>query len=944
MISDFLYTLKKIIKSRIFIVSLIVLGLFSVLIYRIFDLQIINENYYMSTYIQKAEKTIYKPGTRGRILDVKGNVLAYDVLAYAVTFEDKIDSSKTKNETMNNITYKAITIIEKYGDKITVDFPIILNSDNKWEMSFTSDSAKTRFLKNVFGDDMKVDGHDYSNASAGEIISYLKNDFFEIKGDYDDDMLLKMISIRYNVYQNSYQKYVTTTIANEVSDKTMIAISENEAELTGVTVEEKTIRKYNDSLYYAPILGYTGKISDSQLEELKEEGKNYISSDIVGKAGIESAMEDELQGKRGEQKIFVDSTGKVLSTISNTEAAAGNDVYLTIDSKLQAAAYKLLEKKIAGILISEILNSDFDEENQTDEEIHYIPVKKVYSQLVTNNVVSLSHLSKKSTDNEAKVYKKYKDSLATAVSKLKSQLSSSKGQIYNDLNDEFKEYYDYIYDLLKNDGILLTSSINTEDKIYKNYVDGKISMNEFIKYAIRQNWISIENLDVSNSYLSSEETYDLIVEHVLKDLKSNTSFGKKVVHYRIYDDTINGCEICMLLFDQKVLEKDDSTYSQLSTYDSSVSYRFIIKQIKQLKITPAQIALDPCSGSVVVTDPNTGHVRAMVTYPSYDNNMLSGTVDPEYWAKLVDDQSDPLYNRATQGANAPGSTFKMCTTMAAMEEDVVGQYETMATKGIFEKIKPSPKCWIYGKNTHATHGTINIMGALAQSCNYFFFEMGYRLGTKKDTYDSAYGLSRMEKYATELGLNMLSGVEITEREPHFSTESAVHSAIGQGSNAYTPVQLARYVSTIANGGKNYSLTLIDKVASSEGKTVYEQKSKLTNTIKASSSTWDAIHSGMRQVVTSGTVDDYFKDTKIDIAGKSGTAQENLKRNSHSLFVAYAPYKNPKIAVSAVIPFGNSSHDSAELAKNVIQYYYGELKDEDINKEVKSDDTKHVTRD
>lgn len=323
--------------------------------------------------------------------------------------------------------------------------------------------------------------------------------------------------------------------------------------------------------------------------------------------------------------------------------------------------------------------------------------------------------------------------------------------------------------------------------------------------------------------------------------------------------------------------------------------------------------------------------------------MLSGTVDPEYWAKLIDDQSDPLYNRATQGASAPGSTFKMCTAMAALEEDVIGMYETIKTKGIFEEIKPSPRCWIYGQY-HATHGTINIMDALAESCNYFFYEMGYRLGTKNDSYDSAYGLSRMEKYATELGLNMPSGVEITEREPHFSTESAVHSAIGQGSNNFTPIQLARYVTTIANGGKNYELSLIDKVTTGKGKTIFQKKSKLTNTVNASPSTWDAIHTGMRQVVTKGTVEQYFKDTKISIAGKSGTAQENKKRNSHALFVAYAPYREPEIVVSSVIRFGNSSHASAELAKNVIQYYFGELKDKDINKEVKGDNTHNVVHD
>lgn len=939
MISDFLYTVLKTIKSRIFIVSLILIGLFSVLVYRIFDLQIVNENYYMSTYIQKAEKTVYSSGTRGKILDVNGKVLAHDELAYTIKIEDKIESSNEKNDTLNAIVYKAINIIEDHGDKVMVDFPISLDNDGKWVANYTSDASKKIFLENIFGKGLKRNNHDYSNASAGEIIAYLKNDLFEVKQECSNELLLKVLAVRYNVYAISSQKYLGVTIAKEVSNETVVAIYENEADLTGVTVEEQTIRKYTMSEYFAPIIGYTGTISDSELEEYKEKGKKYIASDIVGKSGLEASMEEYLQGKRGEEKIFVDNTGKVLSTISKKNSAAGNDVYLTIDSKLQKAVYTMLEKRIAAILISEIVNYDVDDKNQTDEKLHKISAKKVYSQLVTNNVVSLKNLSgKKSTSNERNLNEKYKKAVTEAVGKISSDLNSE-GTKYNDFNDEYQEYCDYIYDLLKNDGILIASSINTEDETYLKYVDGDLSLNNFIKHAIKMNWINLDNLEVEDSYLSTGETYNLIRKHIIKDIKKNTSFGKLVVKYRIFDSTISGSQICMLLYDQGVLEKDERTYNLLSTHDSYQTYQFLIKQIKTLKITPAQIALDPCSGSVVMTDPNTGNVRAMVTYPSYDNNMLSGTVDPEYWAKLIDDQSDPLYNRATQGSSAPGSTFKMSVAMAVLEEGIISPYTTINATGKFEKIKPSPKCWIYPQGTH---GNIDVMGAIAHSCNYFFYEMGYQLGKSNGTeYDSSVGLEKMEKYATKLGLNMRSGVEITERDPHFSTESAVHSAIGQGSNAYTPAQLARYVSTLANGGKNYSLTLIDKVNSRKGKLVYKNKAKLSNTVEASSSTWNAIHTGMREVVTKGTVRNFFTDTKIAIAGKSGTAQENKHRNSHAVFVAYAPYNDPEVGVSVFIPFGNSSHDSAELAKNSIQYFYGELKDKDLKKSVKSDSTSSI---
>ncbi len=942
MISDFLYNILKILKSRIFIVCLLVVALFTTLIFRIFDLQIVNENYYMSTYIQKAEKTIYSPGTRGNIYDCKGKLLAYDSLAYVATFEDTIESDDNKNKKLNEIADKAIKIIEHCGDKIIVDFPIVKDRNGNLKYNFTSDSQKNLFIRNLFGEDPVRDGVDYSLATPPQMFYYLKNDLFEIP-DYEDfDMLFKVMSIRYNVYLNSYQKYVSVVISKNISNETMVAINENKAEIPGVGVEERNIRRYKDSTYFAPIIGYTGTISTEELDKKNEEGSNYVASDVIGKAGIESAEEDELQGKRGEEKIFVDSTGKILSTISKKDSTAGNDVYLSIDSKLQKSAYKLLEKKIASILLSEIVNHDVKEpeDDDNDSKIKLIPAKKVISQLITNNVVSIPTIDSKSSKNEKEFYKEYETSLEKTLKKLEKQLNNSHSTKYNDLNKEYQDYNDYIYDMLKNNGVLLTASIDTENKVYQKYIAGKTSTNVFLHEAIRQNWINIEALKVNQEYLSTEETYDTIVEYIINTFRKDETFGKKVIQYRVADNTINACEILLLLYDQDVFEMNKTMYHRLQSHDSYVAYRFIKRQIKELKITPAQIALDPCSGSVVVTDPNNGQVKALVTYPSYDNNMLSGSVDPDYWAKLVDDQSDPLYNRATQGLTAPGSTFKMVTSFTALENEKVGTSEIVNAKGKFKKIKPSPKCWYYPH----VHGKINIEEAIAQSCNYFFFEMGYRLGKVNGKYDSTIGLDKLEKYATKLGLNMKSGVEITESKPHFSTESSVHSAIGQGSNAYAPVQLSRYISTLANGGTNYKLSLINKIASSNGKTVEKNKAVSKNKVGGQISTWDVVSRGMRKVITDGTVTKYFKDTKIKIAGKSGTAQENKKRNDHALFVAYAPYNKPEITCTAVIPYGNSSHDSAELAKNVIQYYYGEIDNKDISKRVKTDSSSDGVQD
>ena len=228
MISDFFYTIYNIIKSRIFIVGAVLTVLFGVVLFRLFDLQIINESYYMNTYVQQAEKTVYTPGTRGNIYDTNGELLAYNELSYAVTFEDKIDSSDEKNGILNEIVYNAITIIEKYGDKVSYDFPIVINSDGNYEFNFTSDASRTLFMTNLFGKKMKKDNVDYSNASAAEVMDYCVNSFFDLEGDYDMEMTLKIIAIRYNIFQNSYQKYVATTIATNISKETMTAIYEND--------------------------------------------------------------------------------------------------------------------------------------------------------------------------------------------------------------------------------------------------------------------------------------------------------------------------------------------------------------------------------------------------------------------------------------------------------------------------------------------------------------------------------------------------------------------------------------------------------------------------------------------------------------------------------------------------------------------------------------------
>lgn len=187
----------------------------------------------------------------------------------------------------------------------------------------------------------------------------------------------------------------------------------------------------------------------------------------------------------------------------------------------------------------------------------------------------------------------------------------------------------------------------------------------------------------------------------------------------------------------------------------------------------------------VVTNPNTGEVLACVSYPGYDNNRLSNVMDRSYYVQLSMGMSRTFYNRATQEKTAPGSTYKMLSSVASLTEGVINGNSYISCSGVFDKITPSPKCWIYP----SAHGSLNVVGALQHSCNDFFYEVGYRLGQDSNgNYDSDTGLEKLAKYAKMFGFDQTSGIEIPESQPQISDFDSVRSAIGQGTNNYTVSQ------------------------------------------------------------------------------------------------------------------------------------------------------------
>ena len=921
------------------IVSIVLFVIAGILIYRVFSLQIVNGQTYLDDFQLKIEKERSLASARGNIYDKNGNLLAYNELAYSVTIEDVYESGRYKNLNINTTLHTVINMIEKNGDSVISGYEVILNENGEFEFA-VSGSKLLRYLADIYGhkstDDLELQER---NATPDEVVEYLCSTKKYGIGTYTDpndsksfvpcmgfskEELLKIITIRDAMSANNYQKYIPTTIATDVSNETVAVIMENLDDLVGITIAEDTVRRYVDGKYFSQIIGYTGKVSVEELEELKQLNPEYAANDIIGKTGIEQAMETKLQGKKGSETAYVDNLGRVIESTNYIEPIAGNDVYLTIDKDLQIAAYNILEQNIAGILVSKIRNVKeyVPSENASSANI-IIPIYDVYFALFDNNIISLTDMADEGAEEtETLVYERFTTQEEHVLERIYEEMYV-KNTIYSRLTKEYKNYESYIVDdLLIDKAVLLKDSIDTEDETYIAFYEGNISMSEYLKHAISSGWVDVSKLNVLSEYADSQEIYDKLFDYIQENLPKQKDFTKLILKYMIKGDKISGKMVCNLLWEQEIIHVNEDEMKALNQ-GRKTAYNFMLDRIINLEITPAQLALDPFSGSMVITDVNTGDVLAMVSYPSYDNNKMANGVDAEYFSAILADKTTPLYNYATQQRTAPGSTYKMVSATAALCEGLINSSSKITCYGFYETGDSIARCWIHP----GAHGSLNVIGGIQHSCNAFFYEVGHRLSMTDGLYDSKVGLATLAKYADMYGLSETSGVEIEEYSPKISDTDPVRSAIGQGTNNFTTAQLARYVTTIANRGTCYNLTLISKVTDSNNHLLYENDATVRNTIEEiTDSEWNAIQLGMKRVVEGKA---YFSELDVTAAGKTGTAQESKSRANHALFVCFAPYEKPEIAIATRIAYGYSSDYAAQTTKDVLAFYYGKDDDEDI---------------
>lgn len=928
MLREILSSIKEIVldyvKSRLFPITVITIVLFSILVHRLFVLQIKEGQEHMDNFTYKSKKTLTIDSVRGNIYDCNGKLIAFNELSYSVVFSNDPNLSvrakelgKSENELKNEIVYQTINILEAHGDELYIDFPIILDKNNEFQFTVKDQQLKN-FLKNVYAKtDFDAMPDEQKNSTAQDVIDYLNN-LFGISDTYEKKYDLMIIACRYKLWMNRYQQYMPVTIAYDITEESNAAITEYADELIGISVSVKSLRRYNDAKYYAHIIGYIGAISDDELKAENDklpEDKQYAGEEMIGKTGIEQYCEEYLRGTTGYETMYVDNLGKVIEVVETSPATAGNDVYLTIDTELQKYCYDTLEREIASIILCYMtpMNTVAEEENA------FIPISDVYFGLFNNNYIKMSEMEgEDATETEKAVLSSFKSYKSSTLNNIDDILTKDFTPL-SGLDKNYQGYMEYICEMLSRNNVFDTSKIDSEDQEFQDYINDLTSLEHYLKYAISIEAIDISSLNVASDYYDNDEIYNALCDYIIDCLDKDTEFDKHILKVMLQSGEIPGSSVVYLLYDQGILTEDGDTEFQEFKSEAYGAYDFMRKKIEKLEITPAMLALDTCSGSVVVTDVNTGDVKAMVSYPSYDNNYLTNEVDSDYYNMLLEDKTTPLYNRACQQRTAPGSTYKPLASVAGLTEGVINEVSAYYCPGVFEKVDPVAHCW---NNTH--HGGLTVSSAIQHSCNVFYYNLGYDMAITEDKhYKDSYGLSRFDKYVDMFGLSETSGVELAEIEPHVSDNDSVRSAIGQGTHSYAPVQLSRYVTTIANSGTCYDLTLIDKVTDYEGQIILDNHANVRNTLdEVTPVTWAAVHEGMRNVVRySAPSTELVNKINVNVAGKTGTAQENEVKPDHALFISYAPYENPEVSVTCVVQNGYSSANARELAGFIYAYMY-----------------------
>ncbi len=916
-------------KNRIFVMLCGILVLFAVLLLRLFSLQIIHGEEYNESITTSVSKTLPVTASRGNIYDRYGRPLAVNTAAYCVQIDGSITLTLTDEETKKLSTALTDWLWENGHCEVNA-LPITTSAP--YAFTYEGTDAEKEKQENSWKASIGLKKKEY-RMTAAECLSYLYEKY-NIPEDYSAAEKRIYLSLAMSGERN----LMALTLARKLSE-----FGETITDELPMDTESPFSFQFNNNanrekswkeglLMQGEQLSYDSLQTLDYLRDffgLPEGLPNQLVRDTLG---IRYSLYLQRYQQYQAVTIATDISDKTLAYIEENQDTFPNVIIDTVSLRSYPEG-----KYFSHILgyIRQMTENDYAlYQDETDAEGN-----PLYSRTDIVGQDGMEKLYEKELNGvDGKVLIEV-DNQGRRISVLDSTDPVPGKDVFLTLDSELqKTAYDTLESELRR---AVLQKLTGGGKTYASATDLFTSM-------ININHISAQKM------LQAEDGVQKQVYQRLKqenpafspEQENAVAVAKEFLLNGLEKGTVSMKELTLMMIEQGALSATPEEKASIENGASPTA--LIIQKLRNGEMSPADTGLDPCTGSVFVTKVGTGEVLASVSYPSYDNNELVNTFNNAYYNDLLQDGNTPLVNRPLKQKKASGSTFKMITALAGLETGTITPSTLITDKGLFKDAGvPYARCWIYS-NTGGTHGALTVSHALEVSCNYFFYELAYRLGNAENG-GTNQAITTLNEYMAAFGLNNYTGVELDEYGPtmasptnkeravktfnpdattsqtRWSDGDTIRTAIGQSINSYTPAQITKYVSTLANGGTLYKLHMLDHIQNNDGTLDFRVEETVENVATFQKENLQAVYQGMYLVTNGahGTLRNAFDDLPVKVAAKTGTAEEDKNRSSHTWFVCFAPYEDPQIAITVMIPFGEGSGTPAPvIAKAIIRKYLG----------------------
>ncbi len=916
-------------KNRIFVMLCGVIVLFLIIVLRLFSLQIIHGEEYEASITASVSKNLPVPASRGGIYDRYGRPLAINTVAYSVQVDGSLTLELSDTE-KQNLSKALMNWLWENGHQQVNSLPISLSSPYSFTFEGTEEEIEKQ--ENRWKASIGLEKRQYK-MTAEECLAYLYEKY-DVPSNYSPQQKRAYLSL----VMSDDRNLMALTLALKLNE-----FGETITDELPLDTEAPYAFQFGGNSNREKSWKESMQMEKEQLQYNSLQTLDYLRDFFGLPEGLPNDLVRDALGiryslylKRYQQfqsvTIATDVSDKTLAYIEENQDTFPNVVIDTVSLR------EYPEGKYFSHIIGYIRQMTESDYALYKDEVD-AQGNPLYSQTDIVGQDGMEKLFERELNGVDGKVQIEVDNQGRRMSVIDSTEPVPGKDVFLTLDSELQKV---AYDTLESE---------LRKAVLKKLTGGgknSVSTTELFTSMINVNHISAQKMLQAEDG-TQKAVYDKLKQAIptfRPDQDDAVTVAKEFLIDGLEKGTISVRELTLMMIEQGHLPVTEEEKAGIENGASPLS--LIIKKLSSGEMSPADTGLDPCTGSVFVTQVGTGEVLASVTYPSYDNNELVNTFNNAYYNDLLQDGNTPLVNRPLKQKKASGSTFKMITALAGLETGTITPNTLITDKGLFKDAGlPYARCWIYS-NTGGTHRAVNVSHALEVSCNYFFYELAYRMGNAENG-TSNQAITTLNEYMAAFGLNDYTGLELDEYGPTMASPAnkekavktfnpdattsqtrwtdgdTIRTAIGQSINSYTPAQITKYISTLANGGTLYKLHMVDHIQNPDGSLHSEVEETVENVTKFKEENLQAVYEGMYLVTNGsrGTLRTAFNDLPVKVAAKTGTAEEDKNRSSHTWFVCFAPYDDPQIAITVMIPFGEGSGTPApEVAKAIIREYLG----------------------